>query len=661
MALIAEKTGPPALNELETRVARRELAQVLEQHQLWLDSNGTEGERADLTGARLDRCYLAGAKLRRAILDSANLKNSDLMLADLREASLIGASLQGANLLGTQFRDADLQSSRFTDAIGMVESQFAGANLHGAEIPLPVAQFSGIQTARQLSTTALWFFAAVMALCGLAAIRIANTVDVQLVRNDPTIPVRGLRSALPLVQFYSLGPIALLVLFIGFHLYAQRLWQCVAELPAVFPDGLRLDRCLPRMVCGVARRHVNRLWHNRPPLSVLEKALALILLYWVVPTTLALFWVRYLTAQDVRGSLLNALVTVAATFGAVYFLDAKARAFRFDPIGKEILKYKFVPKKHGYWIGGVATLTVVLMLLTFGGILGAPAGFQSPADARQRTWAADLFRIAGLNPFPNLNEQSISTRPSGWYDGREDFGAVRGSQLNGVRLRHAQMYGVFLVKAHMLQADLRNSFLSEADLRQANLRQAILKSATLDRARLNRANLQKADLRGANLAGADLGDADLAYALLSGANLTDAKLQGVSFYGTDLRGAILMRSTVSKADFREANLADADFSYADLRGADLWSGKLAGAKLREAQAGQAVLVDADLRAADLRGADLQGAILRGTDLTGAMLQGADLRGAAGLDASQVCSAANHRDLKLDDALAAQVVARCGQQ
>jgi len=158
MTLIAEKTGSPALNELETRVARRELAQVLEQHQLWLDSNGTEGERADLTGARLDRCYLAGAKLRRAILDSANLKNSDLMLADLREASLIGASLQGANLLGTQFRDADLQSARFADAMGMVESQFAGANLHGAEIPLPVAQFSGIQTARQLSATALWFF-----------------------------------------------------------------------------------------------------------------------------------------------------------------------------------------------------------------------------------------------------------------------------------------------------------------------------------------------------------------------------------------------------------------------------------------------------------------------------------------------------------------------
>jgi uncharacterized protein YjbI with pentapeptide repeats len=501
-----------------------------------------------------------------------------------------------------------------------------------------------------------------MALCGLAVLRIANTVDVQLVRNDPTIPVRGLRSALPLVQFYSLGPIALLVLFIGFHLYAQRLWQCVAELPAVFPDGLRLDRCLPRMVCGVARRHVNRLWQNRPPLSVLEKALALIFLYWVVPATLALFWVRYLTAQDLRGSLLNALVAVAAAFGGVYFLDAKARAFRFNPIGKEVVRYKFVPKKHGYWIGGVAALTVILTLLTFGGILGAPAGFQSPADgsARQRTWAADLFRIAGFNPFPNLNEQSISTRPNGWYDGREDFGAVRGAQLNGIRLRHTQMFGVFLVKAHLLQADLRNSFLSEADLRQANLRQAILKSATLDRARLNHANLQKADLRGANLAGADLGDADLAYALLSGTNLTDAKLQGVSFYGTDLHGAILMRSAVSKADFREANLAGADFSYADLRGSDLWSGKLAGAIMREAQAGQAVLVDADLRNADLRAADLQGAILRGTDLTGSNLQGADLRGAAGLDASQVCSAVNHRDLKLDDALAAQVTARCGQ-
>lgn len=661
MTLIAEKSTP-APNELETRVARRELAQILEQHSLWLESSGLEGERADLTGARLERCYLAGANLRRAVLDTASFRNADLMLADLREASLVGTNLQGANLLGTQFRDADLQSARFADAMGLSEGQFAGTNLHGADLPRPVAEFRGIQTARRLCASAIWFFTGVIALCAVAICRIAVTVDVQLVRNDPTIPIRGFRAALPLVGFYTLGPIALLVLFISFHLYSQKLWECIAELPAVFPDGLRLDRCLPRIVCGVARRHVSRLWQNRPPLSVLEKAISLLFLYWAVPATLVLFWARYLTAQDLRGSFLNALIVTAACISAVYFLDAKARAFRFDAVGRGGTKYKFVARKHGYWIGGSALLAAMLLALTFGGILGAPSGFQPPADgsARPKTWAADVFRTFGFNPFPNLNEQSISVRPANWYEGHEDFATVRGSQLNGARMRHAQAYGVFLVRAHLLEADLRNAFLSAADLRFANLRQAILKSATLDRARLNHANLQKADLRDANLSGADLEDADLSYALLGGTNLTDAKLQGVSFYGTDLRGAVLARSVLSKADFREANLGNADFSYADLSGADLWSGKMAGAKLREAQLAQSVLVDADLRGADLRSANLQGAILRGTDLTGANLQGADLRGAAGLDPAQVCAAGGHRDAHMDDAIAAQVTARCGQ-
>ena len=662
MTLIAEKTSAPVPNELENRVARRELAQILEQHRIWLESHELEGERADLTGAKLDRCYLTGANLRRAVLDTANLKNCDLMLADLREASLIGANLQGANLLGTQFRDADLQSARFGDAIGLIEGQFAGTNLHGAELPKPIAEFSGIQTARRLCATSLWYFAGLLALCGLAVYRIARTTDAQLIRNDPTIPIRGVGAALPLVGFYSLGPIALFVLFIVFHLFSQRLWERIAELPAVFPDGLRLDRCLPRTVSGVARRHVNRLWHNRPPLSVLEKTISLLFLYWAVPATMTVFWVRYLTAQDLRGSLLNALVIASAWFGGVYFLDAKARAFRFDAIARGGSKYKFSAKKHGFWIGGTVIVAAILFLLTFGGVLGAPSGFQPAADgsAQPKTLAADVFRTFGFNPFPNLNEQTISSRPAIWYDGHEDFSAVRGSQLNGARLRHAQAFGAFLAKAHLLQADLRYAFLSEADLRQANLRQAILKSATLDRARLNHANLQKADLRDANLAGADLENADLSYALLGGTNLTDAKLQGVSFYGTDLRGAVLARSVLSKADFREALLAGADFSYADLSGGDLWSGKLAGAKFREAQLAQAVLVDADMKSADLRSANLQGAILRGTDLAGSNLQGADLRGASGLDVAQVCSAASHRDARMDDAFAAQVAARCWQ-
>jgi uncharacterized protein YjbI with pentapeptide repeats len=51
-----------------------ELKRVLNQHKLWLDSNGDQGKRADLTGANL-----TGANLTRAYLIRANLTGADLV------------------------------------------------------------------------------------------------------------------------------------------------------------------------------------------------------------------------------------------------------------------------------------------------------------------------------------------------------------------------------------------------------------------------------------------------------------------------------------------------------------------------------------------------------------------------------------------------------
>ena len=60
-----------------------ELDHILNQHELWLDSNGDQGKRADLTdahltGANLTDAHLAGANLIGAILTSANLTRADL-------------------------------------------------------------------------------------------------------------------------------------------------------------------------------------------------------------------------------------------------------------------------------------------------------------------------------------------------------------------------------------------------------------------------------------------------------------------------------------------------------------------------------------------------------------------------------------------------------
>lgn len=50
-----------------------QLNNVLEQHKLWLGTNGAKGQRADLTSAYLVDADLTGANLTSAILTSAIL------------------------------------------------------------------------------------------------------------------------------------------------------------------------------------------------------------------------------------------------------------------------------------------------------------------------------------------------------------------------------------------------------------------------------------------------------------------------------------------------------------------------------------------------------------------------------------------------------------
>ena len=79
------------------------IKEVLAAHKLWLDSDGDNGERANLRGA-----YLSGANLR-----GANLRDAYLSGADLS-----GAYLRGADLSGADLRDADLSDAYLWNATG---------------------------------------------------------------------------------------------------------------------------------------------------------------------------------------------------------------------------------------------------------------------------------------------------------------------------------------------------------------------------------------------------------------------------------------------------------------------------------------------------------------------------------------------------------------
>ena len=104
------------------------LKEILDQHQLWIESNGVQGKCADLENA-----YLEGANL-----INADLEGAILCIADLWGANLTGAKLTGANLYGANLSDASLTGANLSGAnltyTNLGYANLEGANLEGANL-----------------------------------------------------------------------------------------------------------------------------------------------------------------------------------------------------------------------------------------------------------------------------------------------------------------------------------------------------------------------------------------------------------------------------------------------------------------------------------------------------------------------------------------------
>jgi uncharacterized protein YjbI with pentapeptide repeats len=665
MAITAEheKTSAPKAGSGD-RLTRKDLRDAVENHAVWLDSISETGIRADFSGKNLEYADLVDTRLPDALLHKTILKRADLTLTDLRGATLVQANLEEATLLGTQLQQSNLQAADMRGATGLLGAQLAGTNLFGAVLPESISPFDGLKLVRDVAVKAGWLMCLTLLLDGLVGLRIFTTPDSLLVKNSSALPLSGLQTTLPFIPFYLFGPVVILSLYLCFHLHMQRLWDGIAQLPAIFPDGRKLDACLPWFARWTARMHFKWIRNSQSPLAFLEAAIAILVLYWVAPATVLLFWARYLTLEDLRGTTLHILLVAGAIVAAMNFPRMAGRAFGPDTTRLSI-EQKYAHRRTVLVLRAVPPgIALILFLLSIGTFLGVPHDYRATAKLPApgiRSWAPDVLWTFGYNPFAQLTEADVSAKPLGWTGREDEIASIKGANLNGLRLRYIQAYGAFLVKAHLWRTDLRNAYLSEADLREANLRQVDLRFAVLDRAKLARAALPEADLRNSNLDRADLRDANLSFALLSDSTLLDATLDGANLYKSDLQSAFLQRASLKKADLREANLENSNLTMASLAESYLVSTNLSNARLNNADLSKSILTDASLRKSDLSGALLQGAVLRGTDLDGANLQGADLRGAEGLTAAQICSAINLRGTQLDDSLQVDVATLCGSK
>jgi len=634
-------------------------------HKEWVDSQGRSGQKIELASAKLEGAELVGVNLRYADLQDADLKAADLLLADLRDTCLARTNLEETCLVGANLEGANMEGAALASAMGLVPRQLAGANLRDAALPPQILEFPALADFARASRTAVAFFGATISVSLLSWLMIWKTRDVQLISDSSILPFlhsSAASTALPTAEIYLIAPALLLAVYLTFQYHLQRLWDSALELPAIFPDGRSLDEDRPWIVTGLLRVHFRWMNNDAPSTRFIEKAISILLAYWLVPFTLLCYWGRYLTNQDMHGTLLHIILFAAATGVAVYSTTKVGRPQEAWTEEKKLsagIRKKLRSLSFSQFIVG---LVVILFFLSIGTVKGIPHDFnRAPqfAAADIRRWAPSAFWAIGYDPYADLTEAAISTKPANWNGADEQLGYVRGAHLNKTNFRYAQAYGVFLANAHLFRADFRGAFLSEADMRGADLGQSSLRLAILDRAQMAHTNLDRADLDGANMTRADLRGANLSYSTLVDATLVDAQLEGASLYSARLSGATLIRANLNKTDFREAHMEAVNLEHADLQQAYLWSAKLASAHIENAQLATAIFIDADLRSADLHGAHFQGTVLNGANLQGANLDFADMRGALGLSAFQICSATSRNGLQLDDAMQAQVDVQCG--
>ena len=124
----AEPVKPRKAEEAAAEVPGVSLEEVLATHELWVNSRGQDGKRAELKAADLSARDLANAQL-----TSADLRGADFSSSDLSEAQMHGADLREADMVGTVLSGANLAVSRLRRA-RMIGCSVDGANLKGADL-----------------------------------------------------------------------------------------------------------------------------------------------------------------------------------------------------------------------------------------------------------------------------------------------------------------------------------------------------------------------------------------------------------------------------------------------------------------------------------------------------------------------------------------------
>ncbi|MBT5551284.1 MAG: pentapeptide repeat-containing protein [Nitrospina sp.] len=407
------------------------------------------------------------------------------------------------------------------------------------------------------------------------------------------LPLFGLE--IPVITFFSLTPVILLVFYSYFLIHAVRLAEVLAE----YKVDLERNAWFPKVHGSLFTWYFLEPEDSNWMLRKLTSVFVFLSFWCLVPVILLRTQWQFLPYHSWPLTLLHQTCLTVSLILAVYFSQHTSKL-------KGVLPKKGWLKKVKYLFFLLFITFSILTMVDFSwSVLKIPANveenkakfelYQRPYGwiaerlNREAQWTinSEISEIIDRNL--NLREASLALKP-----GDTIIAKFAGNKDENEHL--LKYYGTLDLQGR----DLRFAIFEKADLRKADLRNA---------------NLLDADLDGANLQGSNFSDADLLNAYLG-----EAHLQGSNFRDAKLLNAYLGEANLKNADLVGAYLQGADFTEANLQDAFLFEAYLEGAELVSANLQNALLDGSNLQGSDFRRANLQGAFMGDVDL-----QGADFR------------------------------------
>jgi uncharacterized protein YjbI with pentapeptide repeats len=462
-----------------TRVlSPQEFEHSLSMHRLWAagqpDSNPADLSLSNLTAIR----FPPGIDL-----SGARLVGVDLHNQDLREANLSDCDLRWSQLSGTNLTAANLARSNLSGVDNLLPAQLAGTNLSGATLPTGISAFDAILKGAEGATATTGKISFSLLVVLLTTLLYAGTVsDLTLLEN---LPAKGLPFGSVEVSYLALSilvPAGLMVVQLYLMVRYHLVWRLVATLPAIFPDGRRIDEIAFQWVgIGVSRGRLRTGWAVWDNVWSLQDAIDSVLIWWCVPLTLLLVWLRCLVCHNWYLSFLQLAFVAMSLVLAIQF-----RYLAFAMFAQDRKKTALFQEGAPVWVrGGVTGFAVFAILSAISYAL--------------------MFSPVAVSA--NLRDAEVSRLPSN--RSRTDLKAAPESALQQI------------IPANLQNRDLRNCDASGAFLVNANLRFAHLNRCNLSNADMRLARVEGADFAGALLEGSDFRFVDLRQAR----GLTKAVLQ----------------------------------------------------------------------------------------------------------------------------------------